>query len=344
MTTYLQNAWYAACLSEELAQPVFRKIMDEPIVLYRTEDGTAVALDDRCPHRFASLHQGKVRGETIECPYHGLRFDPSGACVYSPHAGGKVPPHTGVKAYPLQERHGAVWLWTGDAALADAASIPDYSLFERTDIGLYWGYLRIEGNYQLIVDNLLDLSHAEFIHPYLSTEGWNIRVGYSATQEGDTVTAHYSMKDEPPLPLWKATNPNIPDKGEMFAWMKWTLPSTLEMDTGFQADGHKISMPSLHMITPETEKSAHYYFIGARSFDVDNEALTAQFRQMVVHTFETEDKPMIERQQINIGDAQLMDLRPAILGSDSAAVRARRMLAQRVREEGAQRGGAKLVA
>src|SRR6202140_4848505 len=80
---YLRNAWYVAAWSDGLGdgQLVPRTIMDEPIVLYRKADGGVAAIGDRCAHRFAPLSMGKiVHGDRIQCPYHGLEYDGSGAC------------------------------------------------------------------------------------------------------------------------------------------------------------------------------------------------------------------------------------------------------------------------
>jgi phenylpropionate dioxygenase-like ring-hydroxylating dioxygenase large terminal subunit len=82
--TYLRNAWYVAAWSDDLAdgQLLARTILKKPVVLYRKSDGNVAALEDRCPHRFAPLHMGKiVNGDAVQCPYHGLEFDSSGACV-----------------------------------------------------------------------------------------------------------------------------------------------------------------------------------------------------------------------------------------------------------------------
>ncbi|HVI62767.1 MAG TPA: Rieske 2Fe-2S domain-containing protein, partial [Bradyrhizobium sp.] len=85
--TYLRNAWYVAAWSDDLAdgQLLSRTILKEPVVLFRKSDGHLAALQDRCPHRFAPLHMGKIiDGDRVQCPYHGLEFDSSGACVLNP--------------------------------------------------------------------------------------------------------------------------------------------------------------------------------------------------------------------------------------------------------------------
>jgi len=108
MTAYLRNYWYLAAWSHEIGdKPLARTFFDRPAVLFRTEAGKVAMLDDLCPHRFAALHRGRVLGEAIECPYHGLRFSPEGNCVHSPFSG--KPPHAQqVRSYPVVETDGAI--------------------------------------------------------------------------------------------------------------------------------------------------------------------------------------------------------------------------------------------
>ena len=114
---FLRNAWYVGAWSNELVQDKLlpRTLLDDPIVFFRTQTGTAAALFDRCPHRFAPLSRGRLEGEAIECGYHGLRFDRTGACVLNPYNPGHVPPRAHVRTYPLHEQQGIVWIWMGEA-------------------------------------------------------------------------------------------------------------------------------------------------------------------------------------------------------------------------------------
>src|SRR4051794_6661097 len=110
---YLRNVWYAAAWSEEIGRtPLGRKLLDRPITLFRATSGTSVALADRCPHRFAPLSKGKLVEDAIQCPYHGLRFDTDGRCVYNYH--GPVPKAASVHRYPMMERYGVAWIWMGE--------------------------------------------------------------------------------------------------------------------------------------------------------------------------------------------------------------------------------------
>ena len=88
---FLKNIWYVVANAYELDedQPnggvVSRTICNEQVALFRNSDGTIAALHDRCPHRFVPLSMGKRVGDSLQCGYHGLRFDGTGACVEVPH-------------------------------------------------------------------------------------------------------------------------------------------------------------------------------------------------------------------------------------------------------------------
>ena len=103
-----------------------RTLLDEPVVFFRDGAGTVKALADRCTHRFAPLSMGKLCDGVVQCPYHGMRFDGSGACVHNPHGDGSVPKASKLKSYAVVERDGLLWWWAGEDDAADAALIPDY--------------------------------------------------------------------------------------------------------------------------------------------------------------------------------------------------------------------------
>ena len=102
---WIRNAWHCAGWASELTAeaPLARTILGEPVVMYRTEDGAPVAMEDRCCHRFAPLSKGRVEGDDIRCMYHGLKFDPSGACIEVPGAE-RIPPQFRVRTFPFVEK------------------------------------------------------------------------------------------------------------------------------------------------------------------------------------------------------------------------------------------------
>ena len=161
---FLRNSWYVAARSAEVGRKLLgRIVLSEPVVLYRREDGTPVALEDRCAHRHLPLSMGTLVGDTLQCLYHGLRYDKTGTCVRVPGQD-TIPRAARVKSYPVVERYHWLWIWMGEAARADPDNIPDFHWLDDPDWGAKGEYLHVKGNWQLVVDNLLDLTHLAFVH------------------------------------------------------------------------------------------------------------------------------------------------------------------------------------
>src|ERR1700733_6586862 len=161
---FLRNCWYAAGWSKDIGAALLpRRLLDEPVVLFRTSDGTVAALEDRCCHRAAPLSRGVLEDGVVQCGYHGLKFDRSGACVEIPGQA-HVPSDVRVRSYPVVERWNVAWIWMGDPAKADAAKIPDLAWLDDPAWRITPGYLHLNANYQLLTDNLLDLTHVSYLH------------------------------------------------------------------------------------------------------------------------------------------------------------------------------------
>src|SRR5262245_24574726 len=103
-TTLLFNYWYIAAYSREVTRtPMDRWLMGESVVLYRKNDGVAVALQNRCPHRSFPLSKGKLEGDNIVCGYHGFKFDTAGKCVQVPSQA-TTKSSLDIASFPLVER------------------------------------------------------------------------------------------------------------------------------------------------------------------------------------------------------------------------------------------------
>lgn len=340
--TFLMNTWYVAAIADEVSrQPLGRMLLNQKVVMYRGEDGRGIALGNVCPHRFAFLSKGRLVGEDIECPYHGLRFGPDGKCSLNPHGDGAIPPHAKVAAYPFVERHGVFWIWMGDAEQADAAAIPDCGLLDQEGFAAVSGSLKIQANYQLIIDNLMDLSHIQFLHPMLSTPDWIEKRESVVTQEPGVVYCTNRARDCSIFPIDRIIKPDALPVGEEWLDLRWTAPSNVLLDVRYMTSQEQMLHPIGHFLTPETEDQTHYFFRSSRNQRPDDEELSANIAVQLKRAFATEDEPMIEDQQLNLGGAELMSLNPVILQSDNAAVRVRRMMSQMIKSEAADRMQAK---
>jgi len=336
--SYLRKAWYAAAWSHEVVdKPLARTLLEEPIFFIRGQEGTVIALADRCPHRFAPLSKGKLIDGAIQCPYHGLRFGPNGSCVHNPH--GPIPAAAKVKAYRLIERYGVVWIWMGEPEAADESLLPEFSvLVDPEKYAVVGDYIHLEVNYQLAIDNLLDLSHVQFLHPVVGNSDSSDRNRFRSKIEGNTVWAFNDMPGEPLTKLWKMLWKTDLEVGDRRAYMRWDPPANMLLDVGFTGCGRPKSegatQYSAHLLTPETERTTHYFWATARDVQRDNVALNEQIRNSVNHAFRNEDAPMMAACQDRMGGTtDLMALQPLLLTTDVAAARARNILDKLIRAE-----------
>lgn len=335
--TFLLNKWYAAGFSSEIAsKPVARTLLDRDLVFFRTSQGVLSALDDRCPHRFAPLHMGQVIGEVIRCPYHGLEFGSTGRCMRNPSSDTAPPAALQVRSYPVSEADGMVWIWIGDK-VPNPVALPRWPEFNDEKHQVVRGYMHIKAHYQLVVDNLLDLSHAEFLHPTLGAEGFNKKTQYTVTQNGDVVVANHWRPGVPLSRFFSAAyGSDAPAKVDHRAISSWYAPSNVHVEVGVTAVGCDPSAGpttrTMHLITPESDSVCHYFWTMARDYRLNDAEFAEYMQKAVQQAFETEDEPMIEAQYRMLRGVAFDELKPILLPTDGATVRVRRLL-QRMLEE-----------
>jgi phenylpropionate dioxygenase-like ring-hydroxylating dioxygenase large terminal subunit len=339
---FVRNAWYVAAWDHEIGRDMLRRIiLDEPVLLYRTVEGKPVALEDRCCHRQAPLSMGRLIGDVVKCPYHGLEFDASGACVKIPSQE-RIPPSARVRSFPVIERNHWIWVWLGEAAKADPALIEDFHWMDDTGWRFGGNYLHVEANYLLLVENLLDTTHLPFLHPStLGTDAF-AKSEFEVTREGDRIRVARWLMDQPPAPFHKQMG-GFPDGMNVDRWQiaHFGPPSFVKLDVGSAPAGAGarqgdrstgMNMWNLNAITPETEKTAHYFYAQAYNFKLDERWISDLVRAQVTKAF-LEDMAMIKAQQAN------MDFGPSPavnLGQDKAWLAMRQIVARLVAEEAQQ--------
>ncbi|MDF0546638.1 aromatic ring-hydroxylating dioxygenase subunit alpha [Sphingobium sp. H39-3-25] len=331
---FVRDLWYAAGWTQDVKRELLpRTIIGDHIVLYRTEAGEAIALSDTCPHRFAPMHLGKLNGDTIECGYHGLRFDRGGACVYNPHGNGATPRASHLRRYPLIEKNGLVWLWMGEEAAADPAGIPDFPWLDDETYAFTGSHtIPMALPCDLIVDNLLDLSHAAYLHPGTLGPQQGTKDVTSVRKEGTRIFSDRLIPGAPPAFVFTATGAATPDETvDYWANMRWDPPGSFYMDAGIvtaggqKEDGRILS--SVQIVIPATETSSYYHWKMFRNFAIDSAEVTAGIEAAVMQAFTTEDEPMIAAVHQRMAGREFWSMKPLLLSSDSAAVQARRVMA-----------------
>lgn len=344
--TFLKNAWYCAAWSSEIGrEPLGRTFLGQKVVLYRKEQGGVVALSDVCPHRFAPMHQGKLHGDVLACRYHGLQFDEEGTCVYNPH-GEVIPPALKLSAFLVVERYAAVWIWLGDPSLADPGMIPDFSAHDDPNFVMVAGHIPINGAYQLVSDNLLDLSHTQYLHPVLTRPDTPDEISeFGIIQDGDTIQTVFNSRNTQPFGFVKFIWPDAPQRIDSFSGVRWQAPGNMLLKIHFVSlhtdDPKELRIWGAELVTPETETTCHYFWSAARDFRRDDDVFGRQLQAITESVFTDEDGAMIADVQENMeGQTDLTAMRPVILPTDQAAIRSRRIVAKLLKREN---GGAEPI-
>ncbi len=321
---FLRDMWYAATLSTDIERaPFARKICDEDIVFFRTGDGSVAALEDRCAHRHAPLSMGTVVGDTIQCGYHGVVFGVDGSCVRVPGQD-IAPPQARVRTYPTTERDGWVWIWIGEPANADPATVPALPYFGVPGWAGFQKYFHVNAACQLFVDNLLDLSHVSFTHANSigNAAAADADADIHVTTEADCVRGKRVLYDVEPGPFiitWGGFTGLI----ERHSTYVWRPPSVMEICSRFSDDKNAIAIMVINPITPETETTAHFWMGWARDFRLEDDAETE--RAIVLNTqVILEDVRIIEAQQQRI--SKKPDLAPVPIRADKAVMAVRRFV------------------
>lgn len=337
---FRKNCWYVAAWDHEVTQtPLARTLLCEPVVLFRKEDSEAVALEDRCCHRALPLSMGAVISDHLQCGYHGLEFNSLGQCVKIPGQD-KIPPNAKVKSYPLVERWKWLWIWMGDPELADDSLIPNWWWFDHPEWEIVKGkYLKLACNYQLITDNLLDLSHLAYVH--LNTLGTNdiSEFPIKTDREGDAVRMTRWILDRPAPPMFQSLG-DFDGAVDRWQIVETFSPCLTQIRAGACDAGScnpELGEPdigmhirSLNAPTPETENSTFYFFGHARDFALGDKDVSGNLFKMVSQTFD-EDVVILEAQQKRITahpDKEFIDI-----NVDAPGIAARRMLDRDIEAE-----------
>ena len=332
---FLRNMWYVAAFSADVASgaSLGRKYLDESVVLFRTEDGEIAALEDRCSHRAMPLSAGHVDGGVIRCCYHGVEFDKRGACVRIPNQT-RIPPAANIRAYPVAERDGLIWIWMGAAAEAN----PDLIIGTPEHVKPNWSwrpyYFHVQTNWQLLVDNIMDLTHVPYIHA--RTIGGNPDQHYEAETriefDGKSVGLTRHMPNSvPPKSYVDAGG----FKGRIDRWQEVRFEPGRGMVLRVNAGGcdagtgayegrrdHGFMLANIHGVTPETETTTHYIWSICTTAPKESgvpEILFDQFYDTI-----KEDEETLEAQQRRISETPHRKF--VGIASDGAVNQARRLL------------------
>lgn len=325
-----RNGWYVAAHASEIGRGLLaRDVLGEPVVMFRREDGAVAAVGGRCPHRHYPLGCGKLEGDTIVCGYHGLAFGTDGRCAAIPSQD-FVPSTVRIPTYPLVEHGLWAFIWMGDPDLADESQLPPLAALGLEDPGIIGRALfvdEVKARYQLLNDNLLDLSHVAFLHANNIGTVDDAKAEEVLDARDRFISCRRYTRKTPAPPVHARTGlySGLVDRvlaldfylpGLHAGFAKTTFPGDHS-----ERPGELISVVYIyHGITPVSSTTCRYFFAVAMPSE---EAID----DMAVHTRQINDEDIFASEQI---ETMLRKLGQAptdlLLRADKNAVQGRRML------------------
>jgi len=335
-TPLIRNYWYVAAFGEEITRtPMRRTILERDIVFYRTRDGAPVALQNRCAHRSYPLHLGTLNGDRIVCGYHGIEYEPSGVCGHAPSLNA-APPAICVARYPLIEDGPFVWIWMGDPAHCDETRM----VFQDWCSAPGWthvkGYMHMKANYLGLHENLLDLSHFPFLHGQVLGRPEHAAAKPKTWVEDEVLYSGVMHRDVAVAPAYLAATQLKPPFDRQSAHR---VPSpaihqgqAILTDSSDPPEQHVRHI--IHIPTPETQTTTHYFWAIARDKAIDDAAVDAESLAFAQKAF-LEDKVALEEIEALIARDHRPDFQERIIATDRGAILLLRLFARMAASEGA---------
>ena len=311
---FVRNAWYVAGWGRDFGDALRAvEMLGERLVMFRASDGRVRALEDRCPHRLLPLSKGRRIGDAIQCGYHGMRFGADGRCVRVPGQS-NVPRSAYVDAYPVEERHGVVWVWMGDPARADRSAVFDLPELSDPAWHLHHGdALAIRADWRAVAENLVDPAHVSFVHPTTLGSAASEDVPVHVSTAGAVISAWRWIRDAPPVGFFQAFG-GFPGHVDRWHYYHLHLPSTAVIDFGSIDVGERcaeedrdrgVRIFAIHFVTPVREGVTVDHWMHLRNTAPGPEAserMDAMFRRAFAEDVaileavqENEDRPARRR-------------------------------------------------
>lgn len=336
---YPFNCWYVAATSDEVGPTLMgRRLLGLPVVLYRRGSGEVVAMEDRCIHRAFPLSAGHLEGDRVVCGYHGFKYDTDGRCVEVPSQE-NVPQGAGVRTYPIEEDAPFVWIWLGEpgaAALRPPPRTPWFADPERAHTG---ETLHVDANYMLLHEHYLDLTNIYAMHPELVPPGLEALPPIEEVDVSEMSVSYSRAAPPAPLTDWEVKATGLPPEGKYARRESGTFVSPALHVQHYSIDvenGTPHEMLRIHGFTPETPTATHVFLQIVRNYGTDSDAVGEEMLA-VFHQTAKRDVAVLETVQRQLGE-ELEPRRDINVKADRAAVRARRVAQEMVREEAGRAG------
>jgi phenylpropionate dioxygenase-like ring-hydroxylating dioxygenase large terminal subunit len=276
-TPLIKNCWYVAALGSEVTRDLKeRTLLGKTVLMYRTLDGAPVFMQNRCVHRSFPLSKGRLDGDQVVCGYHGMTYNPQGKCVFMPSLA-NAPGHARLQSYPALEKGPLIWIWMGDADKADPALIPETPWLSDPEWATVNGQFHIKSNYVAMHENLLDQTHFSVLHSNTVGTPDYARSELEVMIEGDVVRLKRTLLNSGPPPIYGIPMKLMGKQVDRFSDSRFPTPAlhiahakiVNLAPTASEKSEYRVNI--VHLFTPETQGSIHYWWFNSRDFALEDE-------------------------------------------------------------------------
>ena len=330
------DCWYVLAPSDAVGRALRAyRVAGLPLVVFRTVAGQAVALHDRCVHRPYPLSAGHLDGDELSCGLCGFVYGPDGRCVRVPTQS-RVPVGAAVRAYPVREEQGLVWVWAGEPGRARLHRLPDLPWLIQDGWTTVGGEQLVNAGFLLLHESFADVTKIPVLTPEVSPSVLQVPPPPLDVEVTETTVSLSRRYPPGPLPDWQARALGRPGDEELehlqeghflspAAWVDY-------WDVVLDASGARARMRFTQLVTPVDDRVSRLLWRVSRDFGVGDSTTTAQLAEMFVPYYATLAAALETMQQVIDQDGPAAEVN---VSSDVAALRVRQIVQAMLAEENA---------
>ena len=329
---YPAKCWYVAATSDELGDaPLGRRLLARDIVLWRSQDGRALAFEDRCAHRGFPLSDGHIDGDRLVCGYHGCAYVADGRCVHVPTQA-DVPAGMSVQTFPILEEPPFIWIWLGPPTAAGISRPPRTPWLNDPGWSTFSDSWQVQANYLMVHEHYLDFSYAPVVYREDVPPGMERLPAFNEIEVTETTVSYTRLLPQAPLAQWEVEATGLDPAGSYARRESGTFasPAMHIQRWELEAGGMRYSNVRTHAITPETHTATHVFMYASYNYARNDETVATTLRSFV-DTLIDRDQVILERVAAHTGyDGWRSGIE---FQADAAALRARQIVAVMLAKE-----------
>lgn len=330
------DCWYVLAPSDSVGRALRAcRVAGLPLVMFRTVAGQVVALHDRCVHRPYPLSAGHLDGDELSCGLCGFVYGPDGQCVRVPTQS-RVPAGAAVRAYPVREEQGLVWVWAGEPGRARLHRLPDLPWLVQDGWITVGGEQMVNAGFLLLHESFADVTKIPVLVPEVSPSVLQVAPPPLDVEVTETTVSLSRRYPPGPLPDWQAhalgrsggEELEHLQEGHFLSPAAWVDYWDVVLDAGEA----RARMRFTQLVTPVDDSVSRVLWRVSRDFGVGDSVTTARLAEMFAPYYATLAAALETMQQVIDRDGPATEVN---VSSDVAALRVRQIVQAMLAEENA---------